>query len=137
MAACLVKAGHAVSVCDARAARMAEFVSQVGGRAVQSPADLGAECDFVITMLPDSKAVAEALFSAGGLAERMRLGTLVIDMTSGVPAATIEIGNQLAANGVGIIDAPVSGGVSRARTGKLVEDLDGVIIAADALETEV
>ena len=119
MAACLVKAGHAVSVCDARAARMADFVAQVGGTAVQDPADLGAGCDIVITMLPDSKAVAAALFDAGGLASRMRPGTMVIDMTSGVPTQTIEIGERLAAMNIGIIDAPVSGGVARARTGEL------------------
>ncbi len=119
MAACLRRAGHAVTVYDIDSRRTAAFVAEHGGRAGDSLAALGAEADFVITMLPSSDIVGAALFGEQGLAAGLAPGALLIDMTSGVPSATQGFAARLAGQQVGMIDAPVSGGVPRARSGEL------------------
>ena len=119
MAACLVKAGHRVTVHDSRREPVEAFAAAHGAAAAASLAELGATSDVVITILPTSAIVAEVLFDDGGLAETLRPGSLVIDMTSGVPAVTVSLGSRLAERGVALLDAPVSGGVARAVTGQL------------------
>lgn len=120
MAARLVAGGHAVQVHDIGAERAARFVAECGGSAASGLGELAANSDIVITILPTSDQVESVLFGAGdALARHMEPGTIVIDMTSGQPARTIGFGERLAAVGVAMIDAPVSGGVARAVTGEL------------------
>lgn len=120
MAARLVAGGYAVQVHDNRAEQTGRFVAECGGGAASSLGELAATSDIVITILPTSDQVETVLFGAGdALAPRLRPGTIVIDMTSGQPARTIEFGERLAAMSVAMIDAPVSGGVARAETGEL------------------
>lgn len=116
MAANLVKAGFDVTVCDVTPGRAAKFAAEVGGKAAADAraAVEGAEC--VITIVPTSKQVADV---AALVAPALAKGTLVIDMTSGQPAKTREIAADLAKRGVAMIDAPVSGGVPRAKSGEL------------------
>ena len=119
MAACLIKAGYAVSVFDSRRARTGEFVAAHGGNAANSLADLGMQSDVVIMILPNSAIVSEVLFGEAGLAPSLRPGTMIIDMTSGIPGVTVSLSERLARQDVVMFDAPVSGGVPRAVTGKL------------------
>lgn len=116
MAANLVKAGFEVTVADVAPGRAEAFAAESGGRAAASPAEAAQGADAVITMVPTSRQVAEALDAA---APALAPGMLVIDMTSGQPARTREIAAGLAAKGVAMVDCPVSGGVPRARTGEL------------------
>jgi 3-hydroxyisobutyrate dehydrogenase len=119
MAACLVKAGYPVSVFDSRQARIGEFVSAHGGSAATSLAELGAASDVIIMILPNSAIVSDVLYGQTGLAGTLRPGTVVIDMTSGIPAVTVSLSERLARQDVVLFDAPVSGGVPRAATGQL------------------
>ncbi|MEX1109625.1 MAG: NAD(P)-dependent oxidoreductase [Dongiaceae bacterium] len=120
MAARLAGAGHALCAYDSRADRAAEFATAFGGGPATSLAALAAASDIVVTILPTSDQVEQVLFGAGDkLSANLCPGTIVIDMTSGQPARTIALGERLAALGVGMIDAPVSGGVARAETGDL------------------
>jgi 3-hydroxyisobutyrate dehydrogenase len=119
MAGNLVKAGFQVTVYDARQEEAARFAKEVGGKAAASLRELGKTSDAVITMLPTSKIVESVLLDAGGVAAGMRPGTYVIDMSSGVPTETAGIAKRLAASKIGLIDAPVSGGVKKAVTGEL------------------
>lgn len=119
MAANLVKAGFAVQVADARAAQAAKFAAEAGGKVAPSLRALGAASDVVITMLPTSKIVRSVLLDGDGVAAGLRPGAIVIDMSSGVPAETVAIAEQLAAKNVAMLDAPVSGGVRKALTGEL------------------
>ena len=73
----------------------------------------------VITILPNSAIVHDVLFAEQGLASSLRSGAVVIEMTSGIPSQTVEFSERLARQGVVLFDAPVSGGVPRARTGEL------------------
>jgi 3-hydroxyisobutyrate dehydrogenase len=116
MAANLHRAGYAVAVCDAIPARAAQFAKEIGGVAAADARDAASGADAIITILPTSKHVAEVVESISGVLQR---GALVVEMSSGVPSVTRGLAEKLAAAGIDMIDAPVSGGVSRARTGEL------------------
>ncbi len=116
MAANLVKAGFEVTVADVVPGRAEAFAAETGGKAATSPADAARGADCVVTIVPTSKQVAEAVEAVG---PSLAQGMLVIDMTSGQPGRTREIAAGLAAKGVAMIDCPVSGGVPRAKTGQL------------------
>ncbi len=116
MAANLARAGFDVAVCDAVPGRAAKFVEEAGGEAVADAAVAARGADAVVTILPTSAQVAEV---AAQLQPALSAGALLIDMTSGQPGATRKIAAMLAAQGVSMVDCPVSGGVSRAKTGEL------------------
>ncbi len=82
-------------------------------------AALAAQSDAVILCLPDSPQVEEALFGSGGVAEGVRPGSIVIDMSTLSPVASKSFATRLAALGVAFVDAPVSGGPVRAASGTL------------------
>jgi 3-hydroxyisobutyrate dehydrogenase len=115
MAANLVRAGFGLMAVDAAAGRAAAFAAEVGGSAADAE-DASAEADAMVTMLPTSDHVADVI---ARIRARLRPGTLVIEMSSGVPSVTQALAADLAAHGVGLVDCPVSGGVARARTGDL------------------
>ncbi len=128
MAANLLKAGFDVTVADARPGRAAQFAREIGGRAAQDAADAAQNADAVITILPTSAEVAEVVAAIKpGLAP----GALVIEMSSGAPGVTKTLAEGLAAGGVALIDAPVSGGVPRARSGELAILAGGETAALD------
>jgi 3-hydroxyisobutyrate dehydrogenase len=120
MAACLVRAGFTVHVNDSRREVANNFVQQIGGHAPDSLRQLAAASDVVVTMLPTSVIVERVLASGDdNVLAGMKPGTVVIEMSSGVPTVTQELAEKVAALGGHLIDAPVSGGVPRARTGEL------------------
>jgi 3-hydroxyisobutyrate dehydrogenase len=93
-------------------------------------AELARACRVVITMVPDGKIVREvALGREGapdsGLAAGFARGSVLIDMSSSAPMGTRKLGEELAARGIHMIDAPVSGGVRRAITGQLAVMIGG------------
>jgi 3-hydroxyisobutyrate dehydrogenase len=140
MASNLIKSGFTVQVADARPAQASKFAAETGARVAASLRALGEAADFVITMLPTSKIVRSVLLDESGkdagVAAGLRPGTIVIDMSSGVPAETAAIAKELAARGVAMIDAPVSGGVRKAITGELAIMVGGdkdVAAKADAI----
>lgn len=124
MVACLVKGGHAPVLLDVDAAQAAKVASEHGLETAATPAALGAQCDTVILMLPNSAIVREVCFGASGLAEGMQGGTIV-DMSSSDPVETRRLGAELAGRGITLLDAPVSGGVRKARDGTLAIMLGG------------
>ncbi len=120
MAACLAKAGFALNICDSRREVANNFVQQIGGSAPDTLRELAAKSDVIVTMLPTSVIVERVL--AGGddnVFAGMKPGTIIIEMSSGVPSATQELAEKVTALGGMMIDAPVSGGVPRAKTGQL------------------
>ncbi|MBC7580882.1 MAG: NAD(P)-dependent oxidoreductase [Tardiphaga sp.] len=131
MAAQLLKAGFEVAVSDAVAGRAVEFVATVGGTAARDLAESAREADVIITMLPTSAHVATVVEQIRG---GLRAGQILIDMSSGAPAATQKIAKDLESIGVVVLDAPVSGGVSRAITGELAIMSGGEAAALDRVE---
>ena len=118
MAACLVRAGFPVQLNDSRREVANNFVQQIGGTAPDSLRQLAQGSDVLVTMLPTSAIVAAVLGSGDdNLLAGIRPGTVVIEMSSGIPSMTQALAVQVAALGGHMIDAPVSGGVPRANRG--------------------
>ncbi|HEY1753506.1 MAG TPA: NAD(P)-dependent oxidoreductase [Caulobacteraceae bacterium] len=134
MAARLAAAGHALTVLDAAAAASERFLAAHPASAAASARELAAASEVTITMLPTSAVVAEVLRGPDGALAGLRSGALVIEMSSGEPAATQALAAEVAAAGGELIDAPVSGGVARALTGELAIMVGGPDAAAARAE---
>jgi 3-hydroxyisobutyrate dehydrogenase len=114
MAQRLVAAGHTVTGADL-AAGAREALVTAGGAAVDDVVDAVRDASFVILMLPDS-GVVEAVLRTDGLVTALRPDAVVVDMSSSEPERTRAIARELP---VAVVDAPVSGGVARAKAGTL------------------
>src|SRR5437870_4207693 len=111
--------GHQLSLFDIDVEHAERFARQVGGIAAQSVAKLAAASDIVITMLPTSREVEAVLIGPDGVLDHCRKDVLIIEMSSGAAAQTKLLAARAAEGGCSLIDAPVSSGVHRARTGEL------------------
>jgi 3-hydroxyisobutyrate dehydrogenase len=119
MAANLVKAGFSLVIRDNDLAAQQRFIAAHGGQPATAPQSF-ADAGVVVTMLPDSAAVWEAMVGwEGGIAAALQPGAVVLDMSSSDPVATKALATDLAALGIRLIDAPVSGGITRAESGTL------------------
>ncbi len=117
MATNLLRAGYELVVRDADRDVERRFADQPGatpGREASAFATAGV----VITMLPDGRAVQDAVLN-DGIADALVSGAVVIDMSSSSPHDTRELGRELGRRSIALIDAPVSGGVPRATDGTL------------------
>lgn len=118
MAERLLGAGFALAVADLDRTRVRAFAGRAAAPA--SLAELGRGSDIVITVLPDGEAVRRVVAGPGdGVLDGLGSGSVVIDMSSSSPVGTRALGATLAARGVALVDAPVSGGVRRAEDGSL------------------
>lgn len=118
MAKNLIAAGHELLVYDMVKESM-DTVTAAGAAPAVNAAAVAAACPVVITMLPNSPHVLEAVCGAGGVLEGAQAGTILVDMSSIAPGASREIEKACAAKGVRMIDAPVSGGEPKAVDGSL------------------
>jgi 3-hydroxyisobutyrate dehydrogenase len=137
MAACLVRAGQAPLLLDARPEVAPRFAREVGGTAAADLASLAGASEVIITMLPTSDAVAAVLDGtpeAPGLLAGLRPEAILLEMSSGAPAKTRQLAELVAARGGWLVDAPVSGGVARAETGTLAIMAGGAAAAIDRAE---
>ncbi|WP_373952874.1 2-hydroxy-3-oxopropionate reductase [Exiguobacterium acetylicum] len=117
MALNILKAGYDVTVNDLNTESVETLVQ--AGAAFGTPADMGATCDVIITMLPASHHVEQVVLGENGLLQTATAGTILIDMSSISPVASVEIAQQAALRGVEMLDAPVSGGEPKAIDGTL------------------
>jgi len=109
MAGHLLAAGNTVHVYDVVADSIKEVAGK-GGVACQSSKEVAQKSDIIFMMVPDTPDVEAALFGKDGVAEGVKSGSIVVDMSSISPIATKEFAKKLAAMGVKMLDAPVSGG---------------------------
>ena len=119
MAARLAAKGFTLALYDSRPEVVQSFVAAHGGRAAASAADAARGADVAITMLPTDRIVRDVAVGEGGLADGLAPGSIVIDMSTSDPRATVETGAALNARGVRCVDAPVMGGVVFAKDGSL------------------
>ena len=118
MAKNLVKAGYELVVFDFNKAKVAEL-EEMGAASAETSAAVAAQCPVIITMLPNSPHVRSACLGENGIADGAKPGTIVIDMSSIDPVESKKIGADLAAKGIELMDAPVSGGEPKAIDGTL------------------
>ncbi|MBL3538068.1 2-hydroxy-3-oxopropionate reductase [Aminivibrio sp.] len=118
MAKNLLAAGKSLVVYDIVPAAVEELVS-AGAEKGTSPRDVAERSEMVITMLPNSPHVKEAVCGKDGILEGVKKGQIVVDMSSIAPLVSREIGALLAEKGAEMLDAPVSGGQEKAEKGTL------------------
>ncbi|MEP6652277.1 MAG: 2-hydroxy-3-oxopropionate reductase [Myxococcales bacterium] len=117
MAANLIKAGHTVYL-QSRSGVPAELTA-AGGVGCGSAKEVAQKADVIITMVPDTADVDKALFAAGGVAEGLSPGKIVIDMSSISPSETKAFAERINKLGCEYVDAPVSGGEVGAKNAAL------------------
>jgi 3-hydroxyisobutyrate dehydrogenase len=127
----LLNAGHDVSVWNRSAGKAAPLV-EAGARSAGSPREVANAASIVFMCVTDAHAVEEVVFGHEGLAAAPGKGKLVVDFSSIHPDAARAVAARLkAANGMGWIDAPVSGGTKGAEEGTLA-----VMAGGDAADIE-
>jgi 2-hydroxy-3-oxopropionate reductase len=109
MAKNLLKAGYPLVVHSRSQGPVDELVG-AGAKAASSPADVAAQVDVLITMLPNSPDVELVALGKNGIIERAKSNLLFLDMSTISPIVSQKIGKALSAKGVRMLDAPVSGG---------------------------
>ena len=130
MAANLARAGFGLTVWNRTPDRAADLEA-LGATSAPTPASLAAQSDVIVTCVSDTPDVELVLFDANGVAAGARPGTLVIDCSTISPSATRGFGERLAAQGVRLVDAPVSGGSEGAQKGTLT-----IFVGGDAADVE-
>lgn len=119
---------HPLKVYDRDAGSVQRMVERGATRA-ESLKDLATACDVIVLCLPTSDHVRSVLLGPDGIAASARPGTLVVDQTSGDPTVTRAIAAELAARGIEMVDAPVSGGPAGADAGTIA-----IMVGADATQ---
>ncbi len=109
MALNLRKHGHALWVHGRRPATMQPLID-AGATPCKSPAEVAAFADVIFVMVSDTPDVEQVILGPNGIAERVRNGAVVVDMSTISPEATRRFAAELARRGAEMLDAPVSGG---------------------------
>ncbi|MCG7344086.1 NAD(P)-dependent oxidoreductase [Sporosarcina sp. ACRSL] len=128
-----LEAGVEVGVYDINEQAMNEMVA-AGAVAERTPAQLASNYPYVITLLPNAAIVTETVLGEDGLAEGMSPTSLLIEMSTSEPSSTKELHAILTSKGLRMIDAPVSGGVSKARNGTLTIMVGGEEVDFEEVE---
>jgi 3-hydroxyisobutyrate dehydrogenase-like beta-hydroxyacid dehydrogenase len=118
-AANLARAGYELTVYNRTRATADAWVAEHGGSVADTPAAVGAASDVIVTMVVDGAQVREALVGRYGVGAGAAPGALCVDMSTIAPAQTRAIGAQLAARGVHLLDAPVTGSSPKAQDATL------------------
>lgn len=95
----LIKAGHELVVRDFNQAAVDELVT-LGAKEAKSGAEVARECETIITMVPNSPHVREAVLGKDGVIKTAKPGTVLIDMSSIDPVESKSIGGTLAEKGI-------------------------------------
>jgi 3-hydroxyisobutyrate dehydrogenase-like beta-hydroxyacid dehydrogenase len=119
MAASLRRAGFELTVWNRTAAKAEAWVAEHGGQLAQTPAELAASVDVVVSMVVDGAQVHEVLLGNGGVIEGAAPGLLCIDCSTIGRTAAQQIGAELATHGLRPLDAPVTGSTPAAREATL------------------
>lgn len=124
MALNILKGGHSLSVYDVNPGAVARLVA-AGAKACESPREVGAASDFVVTMLPEPQHVEQAILGKDGVAEGLREGGIVIEMSTIDPTTSQTIGDTLRARGMNLVDSPVGKTSEHAVSGTLTLMIGG------------
>jgi 3-hydroxyisobutyrate dehydrogenase len=126
MAGHILAGGHDLVVYNRTRAKADALVGK-GAKWADTPGDVAAMSDVVITIVGYPKDVEDVYLGTGGIVEMARPGTVLIDMTTSSPALAAQIAQSAETEGLRALDAPVSGGDVGAKTGKLA-----IMVGGDA-----
>jgi 3-hydroxyisobutyrate dehydrogenase len=118
MAGHILDGGHELHVYNRTRSKADELVAR-GAIWHDTAGDVAAACDVVMTIVGYPKDVEETYLGKGGIVDRAKAGTILIDMTTSSPTLAGQIAAKAAEKGVSALDAPVSGGDIGARAAKL------------------
>lgn len=119
MAANLARTDADLTVWNRTAATAQAFAGEHGAAVADTPAQAADGAELVFTMVVDGAQVKDVLLGENGAATAAAPGTLFVDCSTIGPVATAEIGAELAARGMGLVDAPVTGSAPKAQDGTL------------------
>jgi len=108
-----------------------EWLEQLGGKAVDSPAQVAEQAERVILSLPDSDAVLQVVEGPGGILKAKKLPGYIIDTTTSEPDKTAELAKRLAERDIHFLDAPFSGSSQQVRDKEVVFMVGGEKAAYD------
>jgi len=114
----LIDAGYDIIAYDIIKKALNEIV-EYGADIGTSPKNIAENSDIILTMLPNSPQVKEVVLGKNGVIEGVREGQILVDMSSIAPLVSQEIAKELEKKGVEMLDAPVSGGEEKAKSGTL------------------
>jgi 2-hydroxy-3-oxopropionate reductase len=132
MAANLQKAGHTMFL-HTRGEVPQDLVA-AGGQKCGSGQEVAQQAEVIITMVPDTPHVADALFGANGVAQGLSRGKIVMDMSSISPIETKQFAKRINEAGCEYLDAPVSGGEVGAKQASLTIMVGGSQAAFDKVK---
>lgn len=124
MARALARAGTPLVLANRSPEKAVALAAELTGqgaevRAVRSPAEAAAAADVLVSMVSDEAAVRELYRGPGGVLEGIRAGTVALDSSTVPPSVSRGLADDVRARGADILDAPVSGSVTLAESGKL------------------
>ncbi len=124
MAANVLKAGHSLTVYDLRR-EIGRNLEEAGAKWAASPKDVAAQSEVVLSSLPGPPEVEAVVLGEDGVFAGLGKGAAYIDMSTNSPTTTRKIAEVGAAQGFHVLDAPVTGGVPRARDATLTVFVGG------------
>jgi 3-hydroxyisobutyrate dehydrogenase len=119
MAANVRRAGFPLTVWTHTPGKAQIWAAEHDAVAVETPREVAQASDIVVSMVVDGAQVASVLLGEDGVAQAAAPGLLCVDMSTIAPSDTRRIGAELAARGVRMLDAPVTGSSPRAEDGTL------------------
>lgn len=144
MAGHLAKAGHEVTVYNRTQAKADAWVGEFEGSSAATPREAAAGAEIVMTIVGADVDVREVVLGEDGVLAGMEAGAVLVDHTTASADLARELDAACAANGIGFVDAPVSGGQAGAENGLLTvmcggeqAPFDRMAPVADAYATAV
>ncbi|PPR22445.1 MAG: 2-hydroxy-3-oxopropionate reductase [Alphaproteobacteria bacterium MarineAlpha10_Bin1] len=125
MAGHLVKAGHAVTVYNRSQARADKWAGEFSGRVASSPADAAVGAEIVFACVGADDDLREIVYGDAGALAGMSNGAIFVDHTTDSAVVAREVNEAAQKNGLGFLDAPVSGGQAGAENGALTVMVGG------------
>jgi 3-hydroxyisobutyrate dehydrogenase len=115
----LKKGGHEVTVYNRNPAKAAQWVKEYGGRSAATPREAASGADFVMMCVGNDNDLRSVVFGDSGALAGMKKGAILVDHTTVSATIAREIFEKARAQGIGFVDAPVSGGQAGAVNGQL------------------
>jgi len=121
------RGGHDVTVYNRTAAKAEKWASEFGGRSAPTPKAAAEGCDFVFTCVGNDDDLRAVTTGNDGAFSSLKPGAVFVDNTTASANVARELYEAGKANGIGVLDAPVSGGQAGAENGQLT-----VMVGGDA-----